>query len=276
MGEFTNGNNYRIIYSALVIIVGIFTFVSMKYFMFIPDILIGVVNTSLLIYIIYFCIYDFKKYTPAKNSDKFYKLANLTLWICTSSPIIIATLNPLLVPITFLIPFSLTMYFFTRYIIEKFLFHWAIYFGSFILLPLISFILTHFYALLLNELLIFYLNISIVDYPISKFAIIVSTLIYILIVLYTEPERLKEAKVAIYLLLAVFSTFSYCVFFIDEMLLNLVTINFQIDNYEIENLGSQIQVLFNWLLLPYLIGSVWSCFAIEFKERNYKKIGIDF
>ena len=87
--------------------------------------------------------------------------------------------------------------------------------------------------------------------------------------IYTTPiERLSEVKVAVYLLLAIFSSLSYC-FFISNYLATLI---FNIDGIKslvtYETIKSIIEDAIRWVTLPYLIGSVFGCFFVELVDRK--------
>ncbi|MPN43898.1 hypothetical protein SDC9_191459 [bioreactor metagenome] len=102
-------------------------------------------------------------------------------------------------------------------------------------------------------------------------AILVLTILLLnFLVLTTSEEKTSEVKVAIYLVMAIFSTISYCFFISDYLAENIIKIEEikQIMTYD--QIKYQIESIIKWSCLPYLIGAVFGCFSIEFVERNIK------
>jgi len=107
---------------------------------------------------------------------------------------------------------------------------------------------------------------------VSKWMIILFCIILINIFVYWTPRnRFDEIRVAVYLLLAVFSTISYC-FFISDYLAAIITTKLhQVDEFKSitsDEIKEFIDITVKWFSLPYLIGSVFACFTIELISRN--------
>ncbi|SDF56950.1 hypothetical protein SAMN04488689_105386 [Paenibacillus sp. cl6col] len=169
----------------------------------------------------------------------------------------------------FIIPFFYTMYYGMRYLFVRWIRHWFFYFLLFLMMPIISLFVYSFIGRFLFEITNERIFIS--D-SVSKWMVILFCILLINFFIYWTPSnRFDEVKVAVYLLLAVFSTISYC-FFISDYLAELVTPRLNqiyklniITTFEIKEL---IDSIVKWISLPYLIGSVFACFTIEIVNRN--------
>ena len=76
-----------------------------------------------------------------------------------------------------------------------------------------------------------------------------------------------------YLLLAFFSTISYC-FFISDYLAPIINPYIDIlcgESFTELEIKHKIENFITWATLPYLIGAVFGCFTIELVCRNYNR-----
>lgn len=199
--------------------------------------------------------------------DWYYTLScYLGLWAIMLSRISTKFIFAINIAINF--SFLAIIYYGSRYFIIKRVKRWGHYFWLFILMPILSMILWSFVSLILYDT--FKLPLLIND-NFFGWAVLVLTILFLnLLVLTTSEEKIPEVKVAIYLVMAIFSSVSYCFFISDYLAKSFFKINEikQIMTYE--QIKYEIESVIKWGCLPYLIGSVFGCFSIELVERNLK------
>lgn len=116
-------------------------------------------------------------------------------------------------------------------------------------------------------------NSDLMDYLI----IICMIILFNFIILKAPKENLPAVKVAVYLTLAIFSTFSYCTFLITDWLSNYileqnVDPSIKITEEDLKRLQDRIDSFFKYLFMPYLIGTFFACFTLEYKEFKFKQV----
>jgi len=166
----------------------------------------------------------------------------------------------------------LIIHYYCRKIINKFIINWKRYSAYFLLLPLYSFLLW----LIGGNILSLLLNMPVLASTkgLGYMTIILTVLIFNFDIYIAPKEIRSEVKVAVYLILALYSTISYC-FFISDYLSEPVYNWFKA--FEIGGTGfskelvkSKVEWLTKWLTLPYLVGAVFGCFTLELVDRNDK------
>ncbi len=168
----------------------------------------------------------------------------------------------------------LMFYYGYRIFVYKKVNSWVKYTIYFFLLPFISVLIWTMVGLEISDILKSYVFAS---NNLMKYMIIVITvLIFNLEIYFTPKEKIDEVRVAVYLILAIFSTISYC-FFISDYIAQFTYNKFLpfkteiIDegfNFSKEGIKSGIDNIIKWVCLPYLIGSVWGCFTLELVNKN--------
>ncbi|TQR26826.1 hypothetical protein C7Y47_24125 [Lysinibacillus sphaericus] len=169
----------------------------------------------------------------------------------------------------YLISFIFMWYFTLMFVISKWINKWYKYSLLFLFSPIIAFFSWVFLGGLLSL-------VTDNNYFVSDELLIPITLVFSIIimnfVIYVSPyNKIDELKVAIYFLLAIFSTISYC-FFLSDISTNLI-FGYWNDDAEKEIIKQLTDLILKWFTLPYLIGMVCGCFTIELKQRNYKMKG---
>ena len=260
---------FQKVYAAYTFILMTFLFFSLKY----NSNLIKFLNLVVLISaaIVLICIY--KRILKMKEDHMKFYSQSLNWWLTVSFFWIFASMsfvhvNTYLVKI-FLIPFSLFFYYGMRYLFLKWVKHWFFYFVLFSLMPILSFFIYSFLGSLIFEFTNKEFFVS--DTVFKWMVILLCVLLTSIFVCWTPADRFDEVKVAVYLLLAFFSTISYC-FFISDYLAEVVTsklneIN-QFESFTRDEIKELIDVVVKWVSLPYLIGSVFACFTLELIARN--------
>ncbi|SEL10198.1 hypothetical protein SAMN05518856_107317 [Paenibacillus sp. OK003] len=168
----------------------------------------------------------------------------------------------------FIVFFFVFIYFSARYLYLDKVTNWFYLMLLMLFTPIISAVLYSFIGMMLFE--IFDEKLFIANGTLGWMVIILSIVLINLVVFWTPEERFNEAKVAIYFLLALFSTISYC-FFVSDFLSDLITPKLNsMSNTRItaEEVREFIENAVRWFTLPYLIGSVSSCFSLELVSRN--------
>ncbi|WHY63245.1 hypothetical protein [Cytobacillus firmus] len=234
------------------------------------EILIGVIVLTIII----FSIYQLRNFNEdiAGYYERRMKLW-LSIWI-TSAIFLLNIYKPLF-PYFYLGSFIALQYYASRYFVEKYLDKWFKYALFFLLVPLLAFLFTGLNLTIIFELISIeqpYLKVT--DESIYKFSLFTSIIIQNLVTFFTRRGRLVEVKVATYFILAFSSTLSYC-FFASDIILS---------SFPQEMVGylggedvvkNKIQLYLNWFLFPYLVGTVWACFIVEYKERQNSNHKID-
>jgi hypothetical protein len=169
------------------------------------------------------------------------------------------------------VTFFVFIYYGMRYVLYRWIRHWGTYSLVFLLMPIISLFLWSFFGMLLRDLTNNPVFIS--DSTLGWMVLFISILLTNFSVKWTPFQRIDEVKVAMYFLLAVFSTISYC-FFISDYLAAILgpyigkILGLLVTDQEIKD---GIKNIITWGSLPYLIGSVFGCFTIELVSRNHSK-----
>ncbi|TZE82630.1 hypothetical protein [Calorimonas adulescens] len=176
----------------------------------------------------------------------------------------------------FYVQLFLTMHYWYRRFINKYVKHWVMYTLYFLILPLISL----FIWVLIGDTLSRICNMPILisDTVIGYMTIIFTVLIFNFEIYIAPKEIRSEVKVAVYLILALYSTISYC-FFISDYLSEPIFNFLKPYSNEIANKGislskelikGKVEWILKWFTLPYLIGAVFGCFTLELVDRNEK------
>ena len=168
----------------------------------------------------------------------------------------------------------LALYFQYRIIICKKVKSWKKYTAYFFALPFISLLTWNLLGVELSIKLNSHIFVS--NNLMKYMTIIITVLIFNLEIYFTPKEKIDEVRVAVYLILAIFSTVSYC-FFISDYIAHFVYIKlipYKMEiinegfNFSEEGIKSGVDNAIRWFGLPYLIGSVWGCFTLELVNRN--------
>jgi len=158
-----------------------------------------------------------------------------------------------MIPYFFVFIYIMMTYFAIRYCLLKYLINFWMYFAVFLVLPIISSFLC---------LAIFPGSVNFSDTFLGWMIIVLTIVLMNLFVYWTPEDRIREARVAVYLILAFWSTVSYVSFllvdYIEELSLGSLS-------WELQPL---VEAAVRWVTLPYLIGSVFGCFTLELAERN--------
>ncbi|NRF93430.1 hypothetical protein HQN89_21005 [Paenibacillus frigoriresistens] len=103
--------------------------------------------------------------------------------------------------------------------------------------------------------------------------LVISILLTNFSVKWTTFQRIDEVRVAMYFLLAVFSTISYSFFISDYLAVMIGPYLEKIPelSFTAEEIKEGIKSIITWGSLPYLIGSVFGCFTIELVSRNHNR-----
>lgn len=171
-----------------------------------------------------------------------------------------------------LISFFILFYYWSRFLFIKWVKHWLVYILLFFLIPIISVTIYSFLGIFLYEITgeKFFISNSMLGWMV----IFLSILLINIVVYWTPQHRFDEVKVAIYFLLAFFSSISYC-FFISDYLTTFITpklINIPgFSAVTTNDVKIFIEQVVKWVSLPYLIGSVFASFSIEYVSRRRKR-----
>lgn len=161
-----------------------------------------------------------------------------------------------------------------RRVITRFVNHWIKYSIYFIILPLVSLFL---WSILGDTLSRAYHIPSLVSDRAMGYMTILFTVLLLNYEIYVAPIKIrKEVKVAVYLVLAVYSTISYCFFITDnlsELIFNMLKPYREeiIQYYGVFSrnmIRDKVELVLKWVTLPYLIGTVFGCFTLELVDRN--------
>ncbi len=241
-----------------VLIIDTFEILSLIYRWFFGLIIIAVV-VKLLIEIIL-------------NTDNEMKYKFVFTW-SIACVFFVVFLSKILIEIEFIISslnfLSLILMFHSglNYFILKKVNHWFKYSSLFIISPIIAMSFWLFYCTLLFDLTgkNFFMSNQFFGWGILILAILIIN--YIILISPTSQKQMSELKVAIYFVLAIFSTLSYISFLSGDLAQIIKNVN--VNSEQVENIKALIDELFRWGSLPYLIGMVFACFSIELKQRNY-------
>ncbi|MDY8094479.1 hypothetical protein UY456_15885 [Paenibacillus polymyxa] len=168
----------------------------------------------------------------------------------------------------FVVFFFIFIYFKARFLFLDKVTNWFRLVLLLLFSPVISVVIYSFIGMLLFE--VFEEKLFIANGTLGGMVIILSIVLINLVVFWTPEERFNEVKVAIYFILALFSTISYC-FFISDFLSTLLTPwlnSISATKVTSEGVRQLIENAVRWFTLPYLIGSVFSCFSLELVSRN--------
>lgn len=212
-----------------------------------------------------------------------YYLTNMRDWSCAATVVfflnsiflmeICNVLSIILKYLGYVIIF-MTFYFEYRIIVCRRIKSWKKYTLYFFILPFISLAIWSILGVELSQKLNSHIYTS--SNLMKYMTIIITVLILNLEIYFTPKEKIDEVRVAVYLILALFSTVGYCFFisdYIAQFLYNrLLPFRAEIIsegiNFSREGIKSGIDNIIRWVCLPYLIGSVWGCFTIELANRN--------
>ncbi|MET3549391.1 hypothetical protein ABID47_006028 [Paenibacillus favisporus] len=260
---------FQDIYVIYGIVISILSFLIFKY----NNILSKSLNFGIIIFIVIVLGSVYREILKLERGSEDYFSRMLGWWFATSYFSVIISINlihiiPYIINL-FVFPFYCALYYGIRYLFLRWIRHWTMYFLLFFLMPLISLIIYSFIGMLLFELTNKKIFIS--DSA-SKWMVILFCILLINIFVYWTPaNRFDEVKVAVYLLLAVFSTISYC-FFISDYLAEIITPKLnqisELESITISEVKEFIDVIVKWFSLPYLVGSVFACFTVELVTRN--------
>ncbi|MGC5328984.1 hypothetical protein [Brevibacillus sp. SYSU BS000544] len=230
-----------------------------------PDIY-SFIALSVIVAISVFSFYHIQARKSNNLSNYFKCMAKLSFYLWILGVFVTTMISPKITIYLYILTLTSTFYYIARYFVEKTLDHWFKYFILFMCVPVISLFVSDIYMLLIAEEFSFLPSDSIL----LKMTVLISIVIQNIIILFTRNQRIVEVKVATYLMLALFSTLSYC-FFMSDLIVSLFNPQ-TINNFGgIEKVKQDVQELFSWILFPYLVGTVWACFIIEWIERNTKK-----
>lgn len=172
-----------------------------------------------------------------------------------------ATLSIIFIYIGNLI-FFMMIYHKYRLVVHEKVINWWKYTVYFLSLPILAMLSWLLIGLFISEVFTSYMFIS--SNFVKFMTIIITILIFNVEIYFTPKERIDEVRVAVYLVLAIFSTISYC-FFISDYLAQVVS---ESSNFTKESIRNLIDIAIKWVSLPYLIGSVFGCFVLELVNRN--------
>ncbi len=168
----------------------------------------------------------------------------------------------------------LVMHYWYRRFINKYFKHWVMYSVYFLILPLISL----FIWVLMGDTLSRICNMPIlVSDTVIGYMTIAFTVLIFNFEIYIAPKEIRsEVKVAVYLILALYSTISYCFFisdYLSEPIFNLLKpYSNEIASEGIklskELIRGKVEWFLKWFTLPYLVGAVFGCFTLELVARN--------
>lgn len=227
------------------------------------------------IFVILLLIYSAYKIYINKKYDKlafYYNASNLSLAIFFYSFFIFLLLN-LNNLFNFVPSFILIfIYFKSRFLLMNLVRHFFLYTILFLLTPALVSLLWGLTNMIIGS---WTKNLLFISNNSSWWIImILSIVIMNLTILWTEDSLIDEVKVAVYLLLAIFSTTSYCFFISDLIANNVISYLKQYPELSYITIGSlktKIDEFTKWITLPYLVGSVFGCFMIELVQRNLNK-----
>ena len=169
------------------------------------------------------------------------------------------------------VTFFVFIYYCMRYVLHRWIRNWFMYSLFFFSMPIISLFLWSFFGMFLRDLTGSSVFIS--DSVLGWMVLFISIILTNISVKWTPFERFDEVRVAMYFLLAVFSTISYC-FFIADYLAAMIS-PYAESMSEIllteQEIKEGIKSIITWGSLPYLIGSVFGCFTIELVSRNHNR-----
>lgn len=171
----------------------------------------------------------------------------------------------------FVVSFSLLVYYSMRYVLLRWIKHWFAYSLAYFLMPLVSLFIWIYFGALLNDFM--KSDLFLMDSIVWWMVLFISIILINLSVIWTPYERIDEVRVSMYLLLAFFSTISYC-FFISDYLAPIINPYIDIlcgESFTELEIKHKIENFITWATLPYLIGAVFGCFTIELVCRNYNR-----
>jgi len=230
---------------------------------------------SILMLLVPICIKVFKKILSNKKNEVkfFYQLSGF--WLATFFLITFSSIHLISYKSGYsnliILPIFISLYYYSRYFVVKWINNWAKYLLLFALMPLFASIIYIFIGIFLTELTGYKLFAS--NSMLLWMAVLLSILLINIIVLWTPLKRFDEVRVAIYVLLAISSSISYC-FFISDLLATYLTPKINSLSGQLlekETVEEFVDNFVKWGTLPYLIGSVWACAGIELKTRNYNR-----
>ena len=186
---------------------------------------------------------------------------------------IVSTIN-IWVQYLMYIQLFVVLYYWYRCFINRFIRHWISYSLYFFILPAISFLV---WVLIGDSASIIFGMPTLTSDRIMGYMTIILTIIIFNLEIYWAPKEVRnEVKVAVYLILATYSTVSYC-FFISDYLSEPIYNFFQPYSKEIiketgefskEMIKNGIEEIIRWTTIPYLVGAVFGCFSLELIDRN--------
>lgn len=239
---------------------GLFTFLNVNELLKTLNILI-VILIFLLFYYIRLSIK--KKHLDLETRYYYFSGWSLALLLFISLILSYVDIYERFFVFLYLIIFLSLIYYYTRFLLIKYVTNWYIFSAVFMLMPLISVFFWSLIKIVLQDIIQMKLYLS---NQISLWIVfLLSIAIVNLLIYWTPKERIDEVRVATYFLLAVFSTISYCFFITDYLALFLSSYLTELKTKEIEIMAAN---LVRWILLPYLVGSVFASFSIELVSRN--------
>lgn len=260
-------NNYMNI-CRFYLILNMIIFVTLRYdkssILNIVRVVHSVIQTMLVILILFKLIPNKKKsYIEYLKSMENWDTAAMVVSLLDSIYFrqVSATLSIIFIYIGNLMFFTMIYHKYRIVVYEKVVNWWeyTIYFLSLPILALLSWFLI---GLLMSDIFKSYIFIS--SNFVKFMTIIITILIFNIEIYFTPKEKIDEVRVAVYLVLAIFSTISYC-FFISDYLSQVISESF---NFTKESISNAIDIAIKWVSLPYLIGSVFGCFVLELVNRN--------
>jgi hypothetical protein len=260
-------------YSELFLIYGI---LMLLVFMFVKqyDGLLAVFRFPLLILFFIAGIVTIRGIATIKKENIIEYYHQMMMWFIYSILYILPITILIELPIIsnlIIINFFAFIYFGSRKFLITRIKHYFSFAILFFFMPVISMILWAFLSTYLWELTDsqFYVSDKLLIWM-----VLFITIILINIVIYWAPEDvLDEAKIAVYLLLAFFSSLSYC-FFMSDIISDIVIEKInkypELSNITKSDISNFVDNIVKWFTLPYLIGSVFGCFTVELAQRKYK------
>ncbi|SHK32748.1 hypothetical protein SAMN02744037_02128 [Tepidibacter formicigenes DSM 15518] len=236
-----------------------------------------VIQASLLILILYKILVNKNEFKLRKYLKHMAIWSGAALFVTVFSIIflidIVPTINIWLQYLMYIQVF-VVLYYCYRCIINRFIRHWISYSIYFFILPVISL----FVWVLIGDSAsrIFGMPILTSSIIMGYMTIILTILIFNLEIYWAPKEVRNEVKVAVYLILAVYSTVSYCFFisdYLSEPIYNFLQpyskeIIKEVGKFSKEMIRNGIEEIIKWTTIPYLVGAVFGCFSLELIDRN--------
>jgi len=237
--------------------------------------------TAILLFLSFAAIYRIQSKKKTLNREQYinYMLEWSILWICISFEtflymITVSKYFAIFIQYLSYVGIFLVMHYWLRRFVYRRIKHWISYSIYFFLLPFV----TGFIWMLFGDTLSRSLNMPVfVSDNVIGYMTIVLTVVLLNFEIYITPKDIKrEVRVAVYLILALYSTISYCFFISDYLSGPIYNVLEPLKSEFIEYYGefskqqvkSGVESIMKWITLPYLVGTVIGCFTLELVDRN--------